>query len=100
MVFSVFRTSIINVAANTDYFVFKIDFYADLATESSGPCAGCSDQAAIVFNRLGLLAPASPTNEDEELLTAACATWNGGTSICGVTPTQNKTWGALKSLYR
>lgn len=100
MLFSVFRLTTIDAAANTDYFVFKLDIYADAATEPGGSCAGCGAQAAFVFRRLGLLAPVVPGNQDYSLTSLDCATWNGGTSICAATPTRNQTWCALKSLYR
>lgn len=100
LVFSVYRTATVDVAANTDTFVFKIDFYADAATESGGSCSGCSGQAAFVFRRLGLLAPAGDGFQDYEIPYLDCATWNSGTSICVATPVKNRTWGALKSLYR
>jgi len=95
--FSIFRTTTTNAAAGTNYFVFHLDFYADLASESGGPCLGCADQAAFVWNNLVLKDPAGA---DVSVATPDCATWNGGTSICAATPTQSKTWGALKSLYR
>lgn len=100
MLFSVFRTSTIDAAANTEYFVFKIDFFADMAVESGGTCSGCNAGASFVFDRLGLLAPYVPGNTDYELYNPDCAQWNSGTSVCYVVPTRNTTWGALKSMYR
>ena len=95
--FSVFRTATIAAAAATEYFVFHVDFYADLASQAGGPCVNCPDQAAFVWNSLVLK---DPGGADVTVATPSCATWNGGTSICAATPTLNKTWGALKSLYR
>jgi hypothetical protein len=67
-------------------------------------CAGCSVPMAWVFNSIvpgymdaGILS--------SEVISAPilnrCITWQGAVSTeCDATPTQNKTWGQVKSLYR
>lgn len=88
--------------AGTSYYLLHLELYGD--AESNG-CPGCTQPAAIVFNQATLLslgngAEAAPIPVTGPGLVSNCASANGGDTICGATPTQNKTWGALKSLYR
>ena len=72
-----------------------------------GSCAGCSDPVCIVLNSINLTAGGGA---NDELIGNALAagsnivTWQGGvgggTASCAAVPTHNKTWGAIKSLYR
>jgi hypothetical protein len=68
----------------------------------TGSCAGCTAGACFVFNESKLNQPAG---FGDYTVTAPAAgnfcTLNGGAPICPqATPTQNRTWGAVKSLYR
>jgi hypothetical protein len=106
----VFRssTSPINFAANTNYFAFHIDIFSALAGEAGGPCPGCSTPMQIVFNQagLGFLAAQNSTESGTinvigpGVLSNQSTTFGGGDIPDGATPTQSKSWGALKSLYR
>ena len=70
----------------------------------TGSCAGCSDPVCIVLNEVKLTQPVGLG--DYRLQAPAArnyATWQGGLVSGGcpaVVPTQNKTWGQVKSLYR
>ncbi len=70
-------------------------------TTGTGSCAGCLTPVCIVFNSLLLdqVNPALPkgvvTSGPQQF-----ATWQGGGSCPGSTPTQSRTWGQVKSLYR
>jgi hypothetical protein len=89
------------VVAGTNYFAFHLDFYMSSASEAGGACAGCSESVAIVWNSAEIF---SFSGESVPItgagLVGNCATVNGATSICAATPARNRTWGALKSLYR
>ena len=48
----------------------------------------------------GIGTEAGSVEVDGPGLGSNCASINGGTGTCAATPTINKTWGQLKSLYR
>jgi hypothetical protein len=99
-----------------EYFSFTININ-NAKTVGTGACAGCSTPVCIVFNSVNLTTPilannikiSGPSNGTD----ADFATWqggagvivapypggNGGTGCPQATPTQNKTWGAVKSMY-
>ena len=92
------------IGENASYFAFQLTFLTALATESGGSCAGCASPAAIVWNS-AVMSVSHGTHIEIVSLTGPgvagnCATANGGTSLCAATPARNRTWGALKSLYR
>jgi len=68
------------------------------------PCTGCSTPVCLVFNSL-LLDQVDP-NLPRGLVSSGeqqFVTWQGSSAQVpcpGATPTQNKTWGQVKSLYR
>jgi hypothetical protein len=103
---SVWTTTPIAIAANENCHGFHINFLPSVATEAGGSCAGCQTPAAIVWNSatIGELAHGGVVPEDVPITGAGivgnCATVNGATSVCAATPARNRTWGALKSLYR
>ena len=94
-----------------EYFSFNI-LINNAKTVGTGNCAGCQTPICIVFNSVNVVPPApavgvkltGPSNGTD----ADFATWQGGAGVvvggvtgCGAaTPTSNKTWGAVKSLYR
>jgi len=67
----------------------------------TGACAGCATQVTMVLNNIHA-AGLSGTSEDLSApINNGCVTWQGTSGIpCNATPTQNKTWGQVKSLYR
>jgi|SRR6185503_13053878 len=95
----------------TEYFSFNL-LVNNTKTVGTGSCAGCQVPVCIVFNSVNVVPPApaigvkltGPSNGFD----ADFATWQGGGGVvvdgvagCGAaTPTSNKTWGAVKSLYR
>lgn len=108
---SIFRdaTAPVALAAGTNYFALKFEVFTFGATELGGSCDGCTDPVAIVFNSLLLsgLSAGVGTEAQTELVTGsgmgpngACVAANGGDGLCGATPTQARTWGQVKSLYR
>ena len=70
-----------------------------------GSCAGCLRGACLVLNsvQLGRLPGASPTLVTVVPTsggTPGIATWQNGHAECAAVPVRNRTWGAIKSLYR
>jgi hypothetical protein len=101
----------------TEYFSYNL-LINNAKTVGTGSCAGCNTAVCIVFNSINVVPPApapgvkltGPSNGTD----ADFATWQGGAGITvppgpwgpggsgcgGATATTNKTWGAVKSLYR
>lgn len=70
-------------------------------SSGTGACAGCESSVCIVLQEAYLQQPAG--NPLYRLTTpiSNVVTFNGGSPLCaGATPTQNRTWGAVKGLYR
>jgi len=82
---------------------FNLDTFGD-----DGSCPGCLDPACLVLNAIELYQTSGAPPQDIYILSAPATrqwiTWQGGAvggSGCpGETPTQNKSWGSVKSLYR
>lgn len=99
------------VAGNTEYFAFNLGL-SHAKTVGTGACAGCNIAACLVLNTIKVATPVAA--DDVKLSGGGTApgsdaiTWQGGagvsstlgTSCPSATPTQNKTWGQIKSLYR
>jgi hypothetical protein len=90
----------------TEYFSMGIRINSG-KTVGSGACAGCQEAVCLVLNKIIITQPAgSPggTIEVDAPLTSNYATWQGGAvgglGCPGETPTVNRTWGQLKSIYR
>lgn len=73
-------------------------------TVGTGSCAGCTDGACFVLNSVLVNQPAGV---GDFFLTGApaggrdFATWQSApTLLCGLVPTQSRTWGQVKALYR
>lgn len=73
-------------------------------TTGTGLCAGCNIPACIVFNEAKAQQPAGIgdyTIVNEAPGKTRWITWNGSPTNCpDGTPAQNRTWGAVKNLYR
>jgi len=91
------------LVAGEQYFAFKLNFLLDKTT-GSGACTGCLNEACIVFNSLTLRQPAEVLN-DFVMTTEEDQNWVTYQSVSILdcpsnTPTRNRTWGQVKSLYR
>lgn len=105
-----------SLSAGQEYFSFRL-FINHQKTVGTGSCSGCLLGACIYFRNLKLTTPnpqtdlqlypgyPTPTWQD------ALATWQGGEGVVelsngtivachAATPTRNRTWGEVKSLYR
>jgi len=92
-----------NVDPGTEYFCLLIRVNNAKTVGATG-CAGCSDPVCIVLNEVLLTSNNSGDNRIVNPLASNFVTWQGG-AIGGngcpaATPTQNKTWGQVKSIYR
>jgi len=105
-----------DLAGDQEYFSFNLQIN-NLKTVGTGACAGCNVPVCIVFNSINLTTPVLANNiklaGSESGADGDFATWQGGAGVivapypggnggagCGAaTPTQNKTWGAVKSMY-
>lgn len=91
------------VADGTELTVCRVNINRTKSAGATG-CAGCATGACIVFNEAKVQQPAGL---GDYTITNAMApasnfiTWQAGHSQCPlVTPSQNRTWGAVKNLYR
>ena len=94
-----------SITGTDEYYFFKVTLLGSKTT-GNGSCAGCQDGACIVFNNLkvvqtGDVGSVTITTEKDR----AWVTWQaGGASVPGgcpaATPTEKRTWGSVKSLYR
>lgn len=92
-----------SVAAGSLYPAFKITIDPDAGVNAG--CAGCTDPGCIVFNSAEVFGFA--TGEDyftEAVDVRQFVTWQGGAvggaGCPAIVPTQNKTWGSIKAMYR
>ncbi len=87
----------------SEYAVCKLNI-ARSKTIGAAPCAGCTTGACVVLNEIKLVQPSGAPGGDSRLTAPAgndFVTYNAGAPVCpGATPTHNRTWGAVKSLYR
>ena len=88
-----------------EYYIQRI-LITNARSTGVGACSGCQDGACIVLNSTLLTQPAGV---GDYLLTNPLnrnwVQWQGGAGDVpggcpAATPTQNRTWGAVKSLYR
>jgi hypothetical protein len=97
----------IAVDNSTENYYFKVTIN-NAKTAGTGNCVGCLDGACIVFNSLELDqnpgVPGGNTIISNPLGSQFVIWQSGGGSVAGgcpqATPTNNKTWGSVKSLYR
>jgi len=88
------------VASTDELTVLQISINRSRTT-GTGSCAGCLTPMCIVFN--SLLLDQVNTSLPRGLVSSGpqqYATWQGGGQCPGTTPTQARTWGQVKSLYR
>jgi len=89
----------------TEYYAFKIQI-TRTKTTGTGSCAGCTDPACIVLNRIGVVQPNGTPGGNQQVYDPPAGgnravTWQGGAGAdCNLVPTKAKTWGQIKSLYR
>jgi hypothetical protein len=94
-----------NVDPGTEYFAFNI-VVNNLKSAGTGACAGCQDPVCIVLNDILLGQPAGEPGGSPHIINVRDRNWVtwqgpvGGQGCPGVTPTTNKTWGQLKTMYR
>jgi hypothetical protein len=89
-----------------EYLSFIVRFNRS-KTVGTPSCAGCNTPVSMVLNSITLYNnPPIQTEAEQFELSApgpsgSCAMGNGGDPVtCAATPTRNKTWGAVKALYR
>jgi hypothetical protein len=90
------------VTGGTEYTGFAINV-SNAKTNPVTTCTGCTTPVAWVLNSLVVSYMDGGINNDEKIETPIvnqCVSWQNGEALCGATPTQNKTWGQVKSLYR
>jgi len=96
---SVPGASAAGVDPGTEYFdlLIRVD---NARTEGLGACAGCLDPVCLLLEEVLLT---SNNSGDTKLLypiTSNYVTWQGAFTWLCSTPTLNKTWGQVKSIYR
>jgi hypothetical protein len=84
--------------------VIELDTFKDVDT-GFGVCSGCQVPGCLVLNSVELFQVAGTPPTDEYHMSNPdqrnWITWQGGDPSCvGATPTRNRTWGSVKSLYR
>lgn len=97
-------TSQVPFEAGVEYYAFRL-LLSQENSVGAGACGGCDAPVCIVMNQLTIGQPAGMG--DYVLQSAAdrnYVTWQGGDiggAGCPIaTPARNRTWGAIKSLYR
>ena len=90
-----------NAADGSELVVCRVSI-SRAKTVGTGSCAGCDVGACIVLNEC--YAQQAPGFGDYHITTPAVSnfvTWQSGAPSCpAATPTQSRTWGAVKGLYR
>jgi DNA-binding beta-propeller fold protein YncE len=93
------------ITAGTEYYALNI-VINNAKTVGTNACSGCSDGACIVLRSLTLAygPSATLTATIHDPISRNWITWQGGAGGAGgcpgAVPTQKKTWGQLKALYR
>lgn len=91
------------MTAGDEIYAFKLSILR-AKTTGTGSCEGCVNPVCLVLNRITVNQPAgvgdfnltgpAPGGRDY-------VTWQGGVGAdCATVPTQNRTWGQVKALYR
>lgn len=87
------------IVRGTEYFVFRLT--VDHAGSSgAGACAGCDAPGSILFAGLTLHRMGDYDIGFGNADRSNVVTWQGGGNGCYALPVRNRTWGAIKSLYR
>ncbi len=91
------------VDAGTEYFSMLVRI-TNAKTVGTGACAGCLDPITLVLNEILITQEVGTPGGSSRLTNPAnenCVMVNGGIpNGCLATPTRNRTWGQVKSLYR
>lgn len=88
------------IDADTEYFSLNI-VINNQKTTGAGNCLGCSDPVCIVLNSINITQPVGVGDFlVSDAATSRAITWQGTGPDCNTVPTQNRTWGAVKALYR
>jgi hypothetical protein len=90
------------VDESSEYYAFKGNVLR-AKTTGVGSCAGCQEPACIVLNEIQLFQPPSAANDPVIVNPAErnFVSWQGLVPGCPLsTPTQSKSWGSVKSMYR
>lgn len=86
------------IVVGPEYYGFSMTIN-NAKTVGSPLCVGCEIPVCLALNEI----KAAPLVGNAERISTPMAnqllSWNGGTH-CDTTPSQNKTWGQVKSLYR
>jgi hypothetical protein len=92
------------IDSGAEQYMFKANINRTKST-GAGSCAGCLDAACFVLNRLVVNQPAGVG--DATISTPMLANYVtyaggviGGLGCPAATPTQNRTWGQVKGMYR
>jgi hypothetical protein len=92
--------------AGTEYYAMNVNI-SNVKTAGLGACAGCTDPVCVVLNELLLSQPNGTPGGSPAVtspLTSNFVTWQGGQIAApgcpAATPTVNRTWGQVKSIYR
>lgn len=94
------------LSPGTEYFAFSLRINSE-RTVGPGACSGCDLPACIAWQQLAIYqeGPPAPTpplylqGGGQYLVTWQSAPLNGGACLAA-TPAKNRTWGAIKTLYR
>ncbi len=92
----------VNLAANTDYFLFNLNI-DNFSTTDPGGCAGCAQPVCVVLNSLRFTTASAQvtTMTNARVAGSNFATWQGGSGAsCASVPVKRATWGAVKARYR
>lgn len=85
-----------------EYYAYKLNLLRSKTT-GTGNCAGCSEPVCIVLDNIKLAQPPEQNNDPlvSNPIDRNFVTWQVSDPTCPAsTPTVNKTWGQVKSLYR
>jgi hypothetical protein len=90
-------------AVPLDPFINYYAFHLVFNNRNRTPCAGCTEQGVVVFQKLEL--ESNDGSPRVDLISpdkaGQCVTINNGPpSLCGIVPAKTTSWHQLKSLYR
>ena len=103
---AVSATALATIDNTGEYFSTNVSF-SNVKSTGTGSCAGCSDPVCIVLNSIKITAGGGANDEfigNARSAGSNVVTWQGGVggggAGCAAVPVRNRTWGAVKSLYR
>ena len=83
--------------------VASVAGYNSLKTVGTDACGGCMVPVCLMLNLVRIAQPPGTPGGDIEVsnpLVSNYVTWQGASLFLCLTPTVNRTWGQVKSLYR